>query len=52
MGGELAVEFGKQHDAIGKPKLRAGGGEGGVFRRCCAVDDEGRAGKRLEHGCE
>jgi hypothetical protein len=38
MARELAVEFRKQHDAVGKPKLGAGGGERGVLRRRRAVD--------------
>jgi hypothetical protein len=48
MRGELAVEFGEQHDAVGEAKLCAGGGERGILRRRGAVDDEARAGKRLE----
>jgi hypothetical protein len=48
VGGELTVEFGEQHDAVGEAKLGAGGGERGVLRRRCAVDDEAGARKRLE----
>src|SRR5262245_34209869 len=52
MARELAVEFRKQRDAVGEAKLGAGGGERGIFRRRGAVDDEARAGKRLEQGGE
>ena len=52
MGGELAVELPEQRDAIGETKLGAGGGERGVLRRCRAIDDEIRAGQRLEGGGE
>ena len=47
--GELAVELGEQRDPVGEAKLRAGRGERGVLCREGAVDDEARAGKRLEH---
>ena len=52
MARELAVEFRKQRDAVGEAKLGAGGGERGIFRRRGGVDDEARAGKRLEQGGE
>ena len=48
VGGELAVELCKQRNAVGEPKLGAGGSQRGVLRRRHAVDDEARAGKRLE----
>ena len=48
VGGELAVELCKQRNAVGEPKLGAGGSQRGVLRRRRAVDDEARAGKRLE----
>ena len=48
MRSELAVELGEKRNAIGEAKLGAGGGERGVLRRHRAVDDEARAGKRLE----
>jgi len=46
--GELAVEFRKQHNAVGEAELGAGGGERGILRWRRAVDDEARARKRLE----
>lgn len=49
MGGELAVEFPKQRNAIRKAKLGAGGAERGIRCRRGAVDDETRAGQRLEY---
>jgi hypothetical protein len=52
MGGELAIEFGEERKPVGDPKLGAGGGERGILRRRCSIDDEARAGKRLEHGGE
>ena len=52
MARELAVELGEQRDAVGEAKLGAGRGERGVLRLRGAVDDEARARKRLELGCE
>ena len=52
MGGELAVELGEQCDTVGEAKLGTGRRKRGVLRGCCAVDDEARAWKRLEHGAE
>src|SRR5262249_29212036 len=49
VGGELAVEFRKQRYTVGEAKLGARRGERGVLRERRAVDDEARAGKRLEH---
>src|SRR4029079_7909269 len=49
-GCELTVELAEERDAIGEPKLGAGGGQRGVLRGRGAVDDEARAGKRLEYG--
>src|SRR5262249_13008432 len=48
MRGELAVELAEHGDAVGEAILGAGGGEDGVLRRGGAVDDEARAGERLE----
>jgi hypothetical protein len=45
---KLAVELAEQGYAIGEPKLGAGGGQRGIFRWRCTVDDEARARKRLE----
>src|SRR5436190_2604232 len=50
--GELAVELGEQHDAIGEAKLGALRHERGILRRRGAVDDEARAGERLKQGDE
>jgi hypothetical protein len=49
VGGKFAVELGKQRHAIGDAKLRAGGGERGIFRQRRAVDDEAVTRQRLEH---
>src|SRR5262249_46730814 len=49
MRGEVAVELREQRHAVGKPKLRTGGGERGIFRQRRAVDDEVCARERLEH---
>ena len=49
MRGEIAIELGEQRHAVGKPKLRTGGGERGILRQRCAVDDEACARERLEH---
>jgi hypothetical protein len=38
--GKFAVEFSEQRHAVGKPKLRTGGSERGIFRQRRAVDDE------------
>src|SRR5262249_58351923 len=48
MRGEIAVELREQGEAIGEAILCAGGGERRILRRGSAVDDEARAGKRLE----
>src|SRR5262249_57810875 len=48
MRGELGGERREQGEAIGEAILCAGGGERRILRRGSAVDDEARAGKRLE----
>src|SRR5712692_9849789 len=45
---ELAVEFGEEGPAVGELVHGAAGGEHAVARRHGAVDDEVRAGQRLE----
>ena len=45
---KFAVELCKQRNAVGEPKLGADGSQRGVLRRRHAVDDDARAGKRLE----
>src|SRR5262245_33257844 len=46
---ELAVELGRNRPAIAERKLRPQGRERQVLRRRRAVDDEVRAGQRLEY---
>src|ERR1700730_1584943 len=46
--GELALEGGGERKAADEFHFRRSGSECGVMRRCCAVDDKGCAGQRLE----
>jgi hypothetical protein len=45
---ELAVELGKQRDAVGEPNLRTRRGQRKILRGGRAIDDEARARQRLE----
>jgi hypothetical protein len=49
---ELAIEFAEERYSAGKAKLGTGRREHGIFAGRCAIDDEARAGKRLEEGGE
>src|SRR5262249_54857971 len=50
--GELAIELGADRESASEAKLGTGRGQRRILRRCRAVDDEARAGQRLEGGNE
>ena len=52
VAGQFAVDLAQDRDAVGEAQLRSGRDEAGIGRRRRAVDDEARAGQRLECRCD